>query len=185
MGTFNPAAPGEKPGTDLRKATSQRGSGGMFDVIEVVAKAARSSKDPLDVEWVEVAADVDLPASMRKKPLMQLGIPYSVQFFVPGYGNDWYQAFVSRNEGGTIFIDTEPSYGKPFLVKWLRERYGATHRQSVETPARGHSPGAAEMHHQTVEPGLVETAPMEFPAARLLAEDEIGSRSIDQLNGRK
>jgi hypothetical protein len=180
MGTFKPESGSEKPGTDLSKATGMRGSGGMLDVIKVVAKAASSPTAPLQIEWVEMDSDIALTGPLKAKPLSQLGIPYSVLFFVPGYGSDWYSAFVSRNEGGSMFISTDPPYGRPFLVRWLSQRWAAPAGGQTSS---GGSPGVAEMHHEMFAPGISEGHA--FRAARVLAEEEIGSRSIDQLNRRK
>jgi hypothetical protein len=180
MGTFKPESGSEKPGTDLSKATGVRGSGSMLDVIKVVAKAASSPTAPLQIEWVEMDTDIDLTPPLRTKPLSQLGLPYSVLFFVPGFGSDWYTAVVSRNEGGSMFISTDPPYGRPFLVRWLSQRFAAPAGAQMST---GGSPGVAEMHHEMFSPGISEGHA--FKAARVLAEEEIGSRSIDQLNRRK
>jgi hypothetical protein len=165
--TFEPSAKAlalkEKPATDLGSVNQFQ----QFLTPGVLTLDAADPKSPTSALPITDARIHGLSERLRKElqdmptPIAQLGIPYVVQFvFWDDFG--YHAAYLSRNEGGSVFIKGESQYDLPRLMGWLHSRL---HPYPEIGPAgeSGHAEEAA------------------YTAARLILEDAVGKNSIKQL----
>ena len=155
-------AQGEKPATDLGSKTPIE----LWRTPGILTLDLTDPKTPDGTLAITDARMQGLNERLRKEleqmptPIAQLGIPYTVQ--IAAFDNmGLFGIYLSRNEGGSVFIQGEVPYDRPRVISWLHAR--------MHPYAEIGAPGS---DHDT------ETA---FTAARLILEDTAGKKSLKEL----